>query len=441
MMIIGNVGNTENVFFKKMSCFVGYKVLNEDMTNYKKNFKYSKGKWFGSLDVDLRRDISCSYGINLFKDFDSAFNFAISCFYKKIKIFKCICPDIKENCFVFTDDNKFRTKYMYIQKEISLKKLIKQLGKDIKSGKCIRGELESFYYTNSENKNIHKIDNLDFLLNKNFDYELNWNRLTIKQKNYLFRSKYFKSGKFIKEIIRDDSLISNFLIFNEDFDFGEYWLDLSFYERYVVCYKVLNFDFKKHWKKLTEEEKITIAKYNKRVKYNDLNWRLKDIYLNNRTDLENYYEYFELLNVSVRKRYISREKNQDIIDLLWNQLTVEEKSLVLRNFITFDFIKYWDKLNKDEKSIICEFNENFILDPNLDLYKLESMYRRSSIINCKTFNYKKYWIELDQSEQNRIALNRKDFNFKKYYKYLTEKTKSTLDRKTVIEGDNLKDLL
>jgi len=43
----------EKVNFQGEECYIAYKGLKKDLTNFQNNYKYEPGHWYRSLDVDM----------------------------------------------------------------------------------------------------------------------------------------------------------------------------------------------------------------------------------------------------------------------------------------------------------------------------------------------------------------------------------------------------
>ena len=157
----------KKIIFEEKECYIAYKVLHEDLSNFKENYTYETENWYSTLEVDMT-DESCSYGCNLFKTIEASF-----IFMNHGKIFKCYVP-IKNNKIKFiNNESKFRCLKFYLTNEEVFLDYIKnyekywnELTEDQKERIC-----------------IHNI---------NFNYEKYWNELTEYQKNYACRSTVIK---------------------------------------------------------------------------------------------------------------------------------------------------------------------------------------------------------------------------------------------------------
>lgn len=81
-----------------------------------------------------------------------------------------------------------------------------------------------------------KDKSLLYAFNKKILNNLNWDLLTLKEKNYICR--------------------------NANFDYDKYWHKLDNNQKYVICSKNKNFNYKKYWDILDEECRTIIIKIN-----------------------------------------------------------------------------------------------------------------------------------------------------------------------------------
>ena len=149
----------EKVNFQGEECYVGYKGLSDDLTNYQINYKYESGYWYRALDVDMS-DVKCGYGLNITKNWKKALEFGD-------RVFKAYVP-IKNNKIKFIEDgNKFRCQIFYLGEEIDLMEYWPELTESQKNLICMN--------------------------NENFDIDKYWPELTEDQKRNLCKKAVLKS--------------------------------------------------------------------------------------------------------------------------------------------------------------------------------------------------------------------------------------------------------
>ena len=101
----------ETIQFQGQECYVAYKALNSDMSNYQGNFKYKVGHWYSALAVDMS-DTKCSYGCSLAKNLLWCVDFL-----PKGRYFKCYVPIAQDIKYTPCSD-KFRCKTFYLANEV-----------------------------------------------------------------------------------------------------------------------------------------------------------------------------------------------------------------------------------------------------------------------------------------------------------------------------------
>ena len=104
--------------FQGIECYIAYKALNEDLSNYKRNYNYELNNWYSAIEVDTNTQESCSYGCNLVKTPEWCLLLGDA----KRRLFECYVP-IKENdiTFICGDEDNFRCKKFFLSnKEIEI---------------------------------------------------------------------------------------------------------------------------------------------------------------------------------------------------------------------------------------------------------------------------------------------------------------------------------
>jgi hypothetical protein len=226
----------EKVVFEGKECYIAYKVLNDNLLNFKKNYTYELNNWYKTFDVDMSND-TCSYGCNLFQDIEFAFNFMSSG-----KIFKCFVP-IKNNKIKFIDEeNKFRCLRFYLTDEEVFLDYIKNY--------------EKYWSELTENQRNCVCSN-----NNNFNYKKYWSELTKNQRCLVCsNNNNFNYEKYWSELTKNqrNCVCSN----NNNFNYEKYWSELTENQRNCVCRNInnSNFNYKRYWSELTEKQKDFIKK-------------------------------------------------------------------------------------------------------------------------------------------------------------------------------------
>ena len=104
----------EKTIFQGEECYIAYKGLKKDLTNFQNNYKYEPGYWYKTLNVDMEDD-DCSYGLNLAVDYWSGICFGGKVFkaYVPIKNNKIKLPDsiiiatsLKQDAILVTSDKQ-----------------------------------------------------------------------------------------------------------------------------------------------------------------------------------------------------------------------------------------------------------------------------------------------------------------------------------------------
>jgi len=196
----------EKVIFQDKECYIAFKVLNKDLSNFQKNYTYELNNWYSALAVDTSNE-GCSYGCNLSKTIDWCFEFLPGG-----RIFKCYVPiENNEIVFIKTED-KFRCKKFYLTSE----------------------EIFIDWFTNAEKY---------------------WSKLTGYQKVLICRyNSNFNAEKYWSELTKDQrDLICEY---NSNFNYEKYWSELTEEQKDLICEHTSNFNYEKYWEQLTKEQQI-----------------------------------------------------------------------------------------------------------------------------------------------------------------------------------------
>ena len=124
----------ETTTFRGIKCYIAYKGLKNDLSNYQGNYTYELNKWYSALNVDLL-DVECSFGLNLTKDPVNAFDFGS-------RVFKCYVP-VDKNVIKFHEgSDKFRVKIFYLSdEEFDCEKYWNELTENQKNSICMANGL------------------------------------------------------------------------------------------------------------------------------------------------------------------------------------------------------------------------------------------------------------------------------------------------------------
>ena len=218
----------EKTIFQGEECYIAYKGLKKDLTNFQNNYKYEPGYWYKTLNVDMEDD-DCSYGLNLAVDYWSGICFGG-------KVFKAYVP-IKNNKIKFIKcREKFRCQIFYLDKEIDVMKYWDGMTEEQRNFMCMHNSdmvIDKYWLELTESQR-----NLICKFNKNFNIDKYWPELT----------------EYQRELICE---------YNENFDADKYWHELTEYQRDLICrlYKDIDIDIDKYWPELTEYQRDLVCKY------------------------------------------------------------------------------------------------------------------------------------------------------------------------------------
>jgi len=101
------------ITFQEIECYIAYKVLNKDMSNFQNNYTYETNKWYSAHNVDTDTSKYCSYGMNLAKTIEWCVNFDINGI-----IYKSYVPIENNQVTFIEDEDKFRCKSFFLSNEI-----------------------------------------------------------------------------------------------------------------------------------------------------------------------------------------------------------------------------------------------------------------------------------------------------------------------------------
>ena len=209
----------EKVIFNNEECYIAYKGLVYDLSNFRGNYTYELNKEYSCLDVD--NNDPCSYGLHLAYTPSDAMMFGYI-------IFKCYVP-INDNIIIKWDE-KITCKRFYLSDEqIKYKANWDELADNQKDIMCE---------------------------NPNFDYEKYWNKSNSLQKESACRNLNFNYDKYWGELTEfQKDLVCEY---NPNFKCEKYWNKLTKRQKNLVCQYSTNFNYEKYWNELNLHNKYII---------------------------------------------------------------------------------------------------------------------------------------------------------------------------------------
>jgi hypothetical protein len=198
-----------------------------------------------------------------------------------------------------------------------------------------------------------KDKSLLYAFNKKILNNLNWDELTIKEKNYICRH-------------------------NINFEYDKYWDKLDNNQKYLICSKNENFNYEKYWDTLNEESRTVII---------------------NKNDKFNFLKYWDELSLEqcylgvLKTSYIEKYQENKIIQYL------KENSYSFKNFISkFNFFEsipieinginiLIDKIKLSDLNInIRQFIIKYLLNINITHYCADDLINNNGIGSWKYFS-------------------------------------------------------
>ena len=275
----------KKIVFQGTECYVAYKVLFEDNSNFRGNYKYITNKWYSSFDVGESIDVKNTYGMNLFSTIERSIKFC------NIGIvYECYIP-IKNNKLTFVkveNSGRLRCQHFYmtdkkfnIEQNINFKKMSIKLQKETLMFNKIN--VDKYWNKLTEHQKdlsckFQKI-NADKYWNKltehqkdlscryqKLDIDKHWNKLTENQKDLSCINQKINVDKHLDKLTEYQEF--NTCVYQE-LDVEKYLPKVN--KKHIITlltYQKFNFD--KYLTKLTEFQKDSIYQCNKFFVYNDM---------------------------------------------------------------------------------------------------------------------------------------------------------------------------
>jgi len=215
------------------------------------------------------------------------------------------------------------------------------------------------------------------------------------EEEYL-KSKQKELDKYIsvtEDFFNLSERLQDTIITNPLFDYESVWDRLGFEQKILVISSNTNFKYKNLWEKLSVVEKDNVIQYTHNFLYKK--------YIPKPTDSE--------LNLLIRRG------DFDVTNY-FDKLSYEQK-LTICSIRSFDYVKFWDRLNSYHKLEIINHNVNFDPEPYFDELQEEAesyVESNDSLLDkyCKRkfgLNYNNIWDKINDQQKMNIAINNIDF--------------------------------